>query len=219
MAPDAAAHEDATANDARPAASAADPVMADRDPSGEVSSNTRDRILDVALDLFIAQGFDGTSLRQIAARLGVTKAALYYHFSSKDDILMALHMRLHEFGREALVAMGDRPMDIETWGVLLDALVDQMLAQRNIFLLHQRNQAAMEKLHSKDHMDKHDDIQARLLTLMADPRVPLRDRVRMAASIGVVLSGLLLSGDGFSSSTNQELGDLLRDAVRNVLRG
>ena len=35
----------------------------------------------------------------------MTKAALYYHFASKDDILMALHMRLHEFGREALTQM------------------------------------------------------------------------------------------------------------------
>ena len=53
----------------------------------------------MALDLFTEKGFDGTSLREIAERLGVTKAALYYHFASKDDILMALHMRLHEFGR------------------------------------------------------------------------------------------------------------------------
>ena len=44
----------------------------------------------MALDLFTEKGFDGTSLREIAERLGVTKAALYYHFASKDDILMAL---------------------------------------------------------------------------------------------------------------------------------
>ena len=219
MAPDAAAHEDATANDARPAASAADPVMADRDPSGEVSSNTRDRILDVALDLFIAQGFDGTSLRQIAARLGVTKAALYYHFSSKDDILMALHMRLHEFGREALVAMGDRPMDIETWGVLLDALVDQMLAQRNIFLLHQRNQAALEKLHREEHDAEHEDLQNQFRLVLADARIPIEDRVRMSASFGVLFSGLFLAGEAFSSMTDAELGGLLRQILHDVLGG
>ena len=63
----------------------------------------------MALDLFTEQGFDGTSLRQIAEQLGVTKAALYYHFESKDDILLALHMRLHEFGKEALKQDGGRP--------------------------------------------------------------------------------------------------------------
>lgn len=49
--------------------------------------NTRQRIQDVALDLFAEQGYDKTSLREIAERLDVTKAALYYHFKTKEDIL------------------------------------------------------------------------------------------------------------------------------------
>ena len=48
--------------------------------------STRDRILDIALDLFVEQGFDKTSLREIAERLGFSKAAIYYHFASKDEI-------------------------------------------------------------------------------------------------------------------------------------
>src|ERR1700694_4782548 len=44
------------------------------------SPSTRQQILDTALTLFTVQGYDATSLRQIADRLGVTKAALYYHF-------------------------------------------------------------------------------------------------------------------------------------------
>src|ERR1017187_9787067 len=51
---------------------------------------TRTRILETALELFSAQGFDGTTLQQIADRLGFTKAALYYHFRSKDDLLQAI---------------------------------------------------------------------------------------------------------------------------------
>ena len=47
-------------------------------------------MLDVALDLFSEHGFAGTSLQDIADRLGVTKAAVYYHFRSKDDLLLAL---------------------------------------------------------------------------------------------------------------------------------
>jgi AcrR family transcriptional regulator len=45
-------------------------------------------------------------LRQIAERLGFSKAAIYYHFASEEDVLMALHMRLHDFGREALSTFG-----------------------------------------------------------------------------------------------------------------
>ena len=86
------------------------------------TASTRERILDVALDLFTEKGFDRTSLREIAERLGVTKAALYYHFSSKDDILMALHLRLHEFGKSALSRMTEEPVTLELWGELLDQI-------------------------------------------------------------------------------------------------
>jgi AcrR family transcriptional regulator len=53
--------------------------------------DTRTRILDAALGLFSEHGFEGTTLQQIADRLGFTKAALYYHFPSKDDLLRALN--------------------------------------------------------------------------------------------------------------------------------
>ena len=76
------------------------------DQSPEAGS-TRERILDVALDLFIEKGFDGTSLREIAEKLGFTKAALYYHYASKDDILMALHMRMHDVGRDGIEQLAD----------------------------------------------------------------------------------------------------------------
>src|SRR5580692_3302676 len=62
------------------------------DPNAAVTApaDTRARILDVALQLFTEHGFEGTTLQQIADRLGFTKAALYYHFRSKDDLLQAL---------------------------------------------------------------------------------------------------------------------------------
>ncbi len=194
---------------------------ADQAPSPEAASvNTRERILDVALDLFIQQGFDGTSLREIAEQLGVTKAALYYHFESKDDILMALHLRLHQFGRDALITMGgDEPVTLEQWGELLDEVLGHMLSQRKLFLMHERNQAALEKLHRKDHDADHEDIQNQFRRVLADTRVPLRDRVRMAASFGVVFSSLFLSGEAFATTTDEELGGLLREAVHDVLRG
>ena len=69
---------------------------------GESARSTRERILDIALELFINQGYDKTSLRDIAERLGITKAALYYHFERKQDILLELHLRLHALGREGL---------------------------------------------------------------------------------------------------------------------
>jgi len=52
--------------------------------------NTRTRILDISRELFAAHGYGSTSIAQIAERLGTSKAALYYHFKSKEEILDAL---------------------------------------------------------------------------------------------------------------------------------
>jgi AcrR family transcriptional regulator len=183
------------------------------------AASTRDRILNVAIELFTEKGYDGTSLREIAERLAVTKAAIYYHFASKEDILMALHMRLHDLGKEALSRITEEPVTLELWGELLDRIIGQMLAQRKLFIFHERNQTALEKLHQEHHDAEHDDIQEKFRKVLADPRLPLRDRVRMACSFGAAFAGLFMSGDAFEGTANQELGDLLRDAVRDVLAG
>src|SRR5580698_6428699 len=78
-----------------------------RRSGGRPRGSTRERILDIALTLFNARGYDKTSLREIAEQLGTTKAALYYHFERKEDILLALHLRLHELGREMFAQLGD----------------------------------------------------------------------------------------------------------------
>jgi AcrR family transcriptional regulator len=51
---------------------------------------TRERILDAALTLFADKGYEATSMREISEQLGITKAALYYHFDSKADIVRAM---------------------------------------------------------------------------------------------------------------------------------
>ena len=132
---------------------------------------------------------------------------------------MALHMRLHAFGRTALIKMQQEPVTLTLWGELLDEIVDQILAQRQLFLMHERNQAALEKLHREEHDAEHEDIQNQFRRVLADTSLPLEDRVRMAASFGVLFSGLFLSGEAFASTTNEELGRLLRSVLRDVLGG
>lgn len=50
----------------------------------------RERVLEAALALFAEHGVNGTSLQMIADRLGVSKAAVYYQFHSKDEIVLAV---------------------------------------------------------------------------------------------------------------------------------
>jgi AcrR family transcriptional regulator len=64
----------------------------------------RERILDVARDLFLAKGFAATSMQEIADAVGMTKPALYYHFRDKQDLLLAVLGREMEEGQRAFFA-------------------------------------------------------------------------------------------------------------------
>jgi AcrR family transcriptional regulator len=193
------------------------PTRDDQPGSDQAGASTRERILDVALDLFTDQGFDGTSMREIAERLHMSKPAIYYHFASKEEILVALHMRLHEFGKAALERLTGQTVTLQLWGSLLNEVLDQILTQRKIFLMHERNQAALEKLHRKDHDVQHDDIEQRFRQALNDPSLSLRDRVRMACSLGAVFGGLLMAGDAFNDVSDAELGSLVREAVDDLV--
>jgi AcrR family transcriptional regulator len=57
---------------------------------GTTAEQTRQRIIDAALELFTERAFAGTTLRDIAERLSLTKSSMYYHFSSKDALLDAI---------------------------------------------------------------------------------------------------------------------------------
>ncbi|SNR23995.1 TetR/AcrR family transcriptional regulator [Actinomadura mexicana] len=73
-------------------------------------SDTREQIRRVALELFAEQGYEKTSLREIAERLDVTKAALYYHFKTKEDIVASLFADFHAEAEELLEwARGQQP--------------------------------------------------------------------------------------------------------------
>lgn len=52
--------------------------------------DTRQRILDIAREMFVRRGYDATTMRAIADQMDYTATALYHHFPSKDDLLMEL---------------------------------------------------------------------------------------------------------------------------------
>jgi AcrR family transcriptional regulator len=72
---------------------------------GSNAPDTRRRILASAAEVFAEHGYSGASMRDIAERLGITKAALYYHFTSKEDLLDGLvhpvMQSMADFTREA----------------------------------------------------------------------------------------------------------------------
>jgi AcrR family transcriptional regulator len=183
-----------------------------------VSGDTRQRILDVALDLFVEQGYEKTSLREIAERVGVTKAALYYHFQSKEDIVTTLHMPVHDLLHAAMARLGDTA-GTASWLAFLDWLIDQLAAHSRLFLMYQRNAQAMGEMHRKDHGGPEVEPEQLFLARLGDPALSVDERVRMAGSLAVVVSGAALAMQpGSPVADPAELAASLRAAVRDLLR-
>jgi AcrR family transcriptional regulator len=59
-------------------------------PASNADVPPREEILDAAAGLFVSQGLAATTTRQIAGRVGIRQASLYYHFTGKDEILLEL---------------------------------------------------------------------------------------------------------------------------------
>ncbi len=71
-------------------------------------SDTRERIQDVARELFTAQGVQRTSLQDIADKLGITKPALYYHFSSREELVRSIVQPLIDDGEQFVAGQEQR---------------------------------------------------------------------------------------------------------------
>jgi AcrR family transcriptional regulator len=156
-------------------------------------SDTRARIQRVALELFAEQGYDKTSLREIAERLDVTKAALYYHFKSKEDIVRSLVEDY--FGHiDALIAWAKtRPRTSETRGEILSRYVRIVTDGSDVFRMLHHNQAAVNSLAAaKERGDVFRERMTGLIEALTEPGAGMEERLRAAMVLGGVSVGWML---------------------------
>src|SRR5580693_1513103 len=99
------------------------------------AERTRQQILETAQRLFNEHGYDATSLQMIADEMGLTKAAVYYHFRAKSDILHAAMLP----GIQRLEALLDEADGIRGRRARIEHLVNGFTD----FLVQNRHYAAM----------------------------------------------------------------------------
>lgn len=96
-------------------------------------SDTKQRILDTARELFARKGVQKTSLQEIAAELGITKPALYYHFSSREDLVRSIVQPMIDDG-EAFIAELEARAEVDP-RALLEGYFDFHLRRRADIML------------------------------------------------------------------------------------
>jgi len=167
---------------------------------------TRERVLRTALCLFRERGVGGASLQMIADQLGVTKAAVYYQFPSKDELVLAVvQPALDRLAEVVDLAEGIGEPDARRQAAV-EGLIDLILDHRQIVATLYSDPAVAEVL------DSHPDLGGlieRLRQLMFGPD-PTPSRLIAAAMVG---GGLISVG------TEPLLADTAPDVLRRELRG
>ncbi|MER8086750.1 TetR/AcrR family transcriptional regulator [Streptomyces sp. NPDC058316] len=154
--------------------------------------NTRQRIQDVALELFAEQGYEKTSLREISERLDVTKAALYYHFKTKEDILVSIFEDLNRPVEELIVWGRDRPHTLETKKEILRRYSEALTAAAPLFRFMQENQATVRDLSIGKTIK---DRVIGLVDLIKEPDASLADQVRCFTALFTIHAGMFALKD------------------------
>ncbi|MEU5364669.1 TetR/AcrR family transcriptional regulator [Streptomyces sp. NPDC005925] len=154
--------------------------------------NTRQRIQDVALELFAGQGYEKTSLREIAEHLDVTKAALYYHFKTKEEILAGIFEDLAKPIEELIEWGGGQPKTLETKLEIVRRYSQALAGASRLFRFMQENQATVRELRIGETF-KHRMLALR--DILLDPDASLADQVRYSSALFTLHAGMFALHD------------------------
>ncbi|MEU5595464.1 TetR/AcrR family transcriptional regulator [Streptomyces sp. NPDC020298] len=154
--------------------------------------NTRQRIQDVALELFAEQGYEKTSLREIAEHLDVTKAALYYHFKTKEEIIVSLFEDLTQPILELIEWGARQPHTLETKQEIVRRYSQALTGAEPLFRFMQENQATVRELRIGDTFK---DRMRGLRDIIIDPDAPLVDQVRCVSALFTLHAGMFIMQD------------------------
>jgi AcrR family transcriptional regulator len=179
----------------------------------------RERIVEVAEELFAERGYGGTSLRHIAERLDVSKAAVYYHFRTKADIAEVVVGR----ALDALTEMVDRLLiagdDAAAWQRAVPQIIDVALAHRRALFVFERDEHTYAALFAGDTGvgARFDQQRDRVSAVLARPDVDAATRVRLGCVIGALMVPLTMLSDFYQDVPAAEMRAHLQAAVTALL--
>jgi AcrR family transcriptional regulator len=175
--------------------------------------DTRTRLLETALELFTRHGVEGTSLQMIADALGVTKAAVYYHFKTKDEITEAVAepalRQLRTVVREA-TALRRRGAQVDH---VLAGVVDLAIRHRALAAVFSTDPGVARALERTLHDEE--NVKECLTELLVGPG----ENPAAAVAAHVALAGIALAGGSpaLAAVPDEELRAYLLEVGRRVL--
>ncbi|KJK58349.1 TetR/AcrR family transcriptional regulator [Saccharothrix sp. ST-888] len=177
-------------------------------------TDTRARILDVALELFSEQGYEKTSLREIADRLGVTKAALYYHFKTKDDIVHGIIESMAAPIDEVIAWGQEQPWSPELRDELVRRFAAGMASRAPLLRFFHENQPALRE--SKAGLEFKERMLA-MIRLVQGPEATFPDRLRATMALFAINSAFFLLKESVSGGCADPRASTVAEAMEAAL--
>lgn len=167
-----------------------------------------ERLVASALRLFARHGVAGTSLQMIADDLGVTKAAVYHHFRTKDAVVHAALAPAFA-GFAALLDEVERHPQPQRAALLVDGLARQAVQHRALYSVVLRDVAAAHLgRQSPEHTVLWDRLRATLTGAQADAGAQVRASIFLSGLVGPAVDPAVLTVDD----------DVLEEAIRSAGR-
>jgi AcrR family transcriptional regulator len=182
-----------------------------------VDGDTREKIRAVALELFSTRGFDQTSLREIAERVGLTKASLYYHYPSKQALLSAIVAPLVDGWLGVMDVAGRLPHTPDTVHEILGRILDVMLENRSLVGIFMRDPAGVVAAAEPIWQDMI-DMGNQLTTWLAGPTPSTVEQLRAIAAMEVLGAALSASAYLKAEVSDQEMRAVLLDSALGAMR-
>ncbi|MDC0667891.1 TetR/AcrR family transcriptional regulator [Nannocystis radixulma] len=154
------------------------------------ATDTRTRLLDTALKLFSEHGVEATSLQMIADELGVTKAAVYYYFKTKDEIAEAVAApTLLELEQIIEGARTKRTRGAQIDHVL-HGFVELIMRQRLLLGLYNSDPGMQRVVTRTFQAPRGEDLRTRMRAVLAGDNPGLDE----AITVHVVFTGIAMAG-------------------------
>ena len=168
---------------------------------------TRERILRAAGDLFVANGYERTSLQAIASAVGLTKATILYHFPAKKHIAAELVEPVVADMEAATDRAVQQPPDRRAWA-MIEGWLDTVLAHQRILRMVVLD---INTLAPHEQYERLLAVHARAVEIVSGPNPSQRERVRAVQALSMV-------GDPVVYHLTMEAPSLREDILDGVRR-
>ena len=154
------------------------------------------RIIEAALDLFAEHGISGTSLQMIADAIGVTKAAVYHQYNTKDEIVLAVAEVVLVRLETAVTAAGGERSRSRAREVLIAGMIDLAVEQRRMAGILQRDPVMLRFLEEHAPFRRvMERVNRVMMGGVPGPRARVRAALLIAGIGGAVIHPLVLELD------------------------